>query len=281
MNEFQNPVKLYTETLPQVRINILSHYTAKEPSWDTNGYFFRDIANTVYWILEDGGGLEDNYNLYKFKKGEIYFLPAGANRRLINHSKVNKIWCSFNLLLGPGVDLLEEKDKILQIKNSNFGKFCFPYFLDQEEFSISDWTPLDTKRMELEILNLLNFCGYSIDDIYRHRQQKQSKFTNLITYIEEHIQKPLDINSLTTHFNKKNAAALSADFKNHMGIALKQYILNRKLEKAKEYLTLTKLKLSEIAPLCGFDDVYYFNRLFSKKENISPGKFRKIHSFSK
>jgi len=59
------------------------------------------------------------------------------------------------------------------------------------------------------------------------------------------------------------------------GQSTQQHIHNKMLEKAKEYLSTTKLSVSEIAYRLGFDYPQSFNKLFKKKLELSPLEFRR------
>lgn len=54
-----------------------------------------------------------------------------------------------------------------------------------------------------------------------------------------------------------------------------QYLTQRKLEKAQQYLSMPELSLAQVAELSGFSDVYYFSKVFKEDTGITPGTFRK------
>ncbi|MBB5645958.1 helix-turn-helix domain-containing protein [Pedobacter cryoconitis] len=58
------------------------------------------------------------------------------------------------------------------------------------------------------------------------------------------------------------------------GQSAQQHIQEKLIEKAKEYLSITNLSVAEIAYQLGFEYPQSFNKLFKKKTNISPLKFR-------
>lgn len=70
-----------------------------------------------------------------------------------------------------------------------------------------------------------------------------------------------------SHFTRK--------FRDAVGIAPKQYILNKRIEYAKELLTNTNATICEIAYSAGFSDQLYFSRIFKARENVSPSEYRK------
>ena len=55
------------------------------------------------------------------------------------------------------------------------------------------------------------------------------------------------------------------------------YLLQCRLQKAEYLLTDNELQIQEIAVLCGFQDKFYFSRLFKKNYGMSPMKYRKEH----
>ena len=72
-----------------------------------------------------------------------------------------------------------------------------------------------------------------------------------------------------------NHSYFSRVFKSKTGMSPKQYILNLRMDRAKELLKNTDYSVSEISASVGFKDALYFSRIFSKKEGISPSLYRK------
>lgn len=61
------------------------------------------------------------------------------------------------------------------------------------------------------------------------------------------------------------------------GMTLSAYLNKLRLDKAKNLLLNSSMKISDIAYACGFSDDKYFMKLFSKKENITPTEYREAH----
>ena len=62
-------------------------------------------------------------------------------------------------------------------------------------------------------------------------------------------------------------------FKQHTSLTPKQYILRLRMEKAKELLSLTDMKVNEVARECGFESPLYFSKLFHKYFGVPPTQF--------
>jgi AraC-like DNA-binding protein len=64
-------------------------------------------------------------------------------------------------------------------------------------------------------------------------------------------------------------------FKNNLAVSPMEYILQVRLNKAKELLLETNRPIGEIARSVGFDDISYFIRVFRRKERITPAQYRR------
>ena len=62
-------------------------------------------------------------------------------------------------------------------------------------------------------------------------------------------------------------------FQKSEGISPIRYLNRIRVERAKEMLSSGMFALSEVAAACGFENVYYFNRVFKNHVGISPGKY--------
>lgn len=63
-------------------------------------------------------------------------------------------------------------------------------------------------------------------------------------------------------------------FKQSTGLPPQQYLINLRMNQAKQLMEEKALKLSEVARRVGFDDPYYFSRLFKQKTGVSPSLWR-------
>ena len=64
-------------------------------------------------------------------------------------------------------------------------------------------------------------------------------------------------------------------FKEITGLPPQQFLLQNRLNKAAELLKSTRKPVKEIAALSGWDNVFYFSRLFRQKYYLSPVQYRR------
>jgi len=69
-------------------------------------------------------------------------------------------------------------------------------------------------------------------------------------------------------------------FRQSTGIPPHRWLLNRRVERAKELLSNSQLALSDIALACGFADQSHFTRIFSATVRLSPGHWRRVQLVS-
>ena len=94
-------------------------------------------------------------------------------------------------------------------------------------------------------------------------------------FINENYFRNISINYLAKSFNF-NRSYIYMLFKKEFGISPQEYILNKRIEKAKELLSDRKrLRICEVAFAVGYSDPLYFSRLFKKATGVSPLKFAK------
>lgn len=74
-----------------------------------------------------------------------------------------------------------------------------------------------------------------------------------------------------------NPSYFSKLFRNSMGMTFTDYMTNLRLEEAKRMLTVTSMRVNEIAERLGFTDIAYFSNTFKKKCGMTPSEYRRHH----
>ena len=97
-------------------------------------------------------------------------------------------------------------------------------------------------------------------------------------YIHEHYCEEITLDILTkvTNFS---GSYLSSTFSKEAGMTISEYILNSRMEQAKELLTTSFMNITEIAQNVGYQDAKYFSKLFQKQVGIRPSEYREIHKW--
>ena len=105
----------------------------------------------------------------------------------------------------------------------------------------------------------------------------EDKYTPLIkqilSYIKQNYNRDISIKLLSSIFNI-NSAYLGQLFKNETGEMLTNYINGIRIEKARDMLLHTNLKVSDISEKVGYVNTNYFYRIFKKITGVSPAEYR-------
>lgn len=94
-----------------------------------------------------------------------------------------------------------------------------------------------------------------------------------LEYITTHLHEPLTVSDLSkkacmseSHFHKT--------FKEELGVTPIEYINSERIKLAVKLLKDPNKKIKEIYLECGFENRSYFNRLFKRKVQASPGEYQ-------
>lgn len=71
-----------------------------------------------------------------------------------------------------------------------------------------------------------------------------------------------------------NKSAFCTFMRHTAGMSFSEYLNDMRLERAKDTLRHSDYGIAEIADMCGFQNVTYFNRLFRRKFGCSPKECR-------
>ena len=95
-----------------------------------------------------------------------------------------------------------------------------------------------------------------------------------ISYMQANLQLPVT-NSELAIASGCSCSQLSTLFKNSTGYSPINYFNQLKIQKACQYFYATNALVKEVAAQLGFDDPYYFSRLFTRLMGFSPNQYRK------
>lgn len=99
-----------------------------------------------------------------------------------------------------------------------------------------------------------------------------------MTQLEERALEPLDLAGFARECGM-GYSTFRRRFKQATGYSPKEFVVRSRLRRAKELLALTSWSVTDVATAVGVDDPYYFSRLFTAKEGLTPSAFRAQQRF--
>ncbi|WP_341526844.1 AraC family transcriptional regulator [Nostoc sp. UHCC 0302] len=122
---------------------------------------------------------------------------------------------------------------------------------------------------------LRHYCAFSETSakLSKDKGLSRTKLRQAISYIHENLEKELSLVEIADvvgmsmyHFSRL--------FKQSIGFAPHQYVLNCRIEKAKKLLSRTEITIEQICQQVGFHNQSHFTNVFRKLIGITPKAYR-------
>ncbi len=106
----------------------------------------------------------------------------------------------------------------------------------------------------------------------RKKDYKTKLIEEVQAYIRTNVKKKLSLNTTADLFNI-SANYLSQLFTRYACCSFIEYVNEQKIERAKQLLQGNKTKVSDVAEDLGFENAFYFSKVFKKYTGMSPHDF--------
>ena len=152
---------------------------------------------------------------------------------------------------------------------------------DTEEFLTSvyqgrKYTYLSVFLMQSseEVMNSLNLLLEKMEESkkFDEKELRQNVVTQVQKYMQEHCTQKLSLSETASAFGL-SPNYLSTLFTKNCGYSFTEYRNHIKIEEAKKLLDSGSMKIYEIAEHLGFENAFYFSKVFKKTEGISPREY--------
>lgn len=151
-------------------------------------------------------------------------------------------------------------------------------YIDSYEHSF-DITNLSIHQSVDELLTSIQALGNQIKDIIISNEIVTNKkyVEQIKRYIQDHcFSYDFSVQGIADHFNI-STSTLSRIFHQITGKTMITYVTELRLDKAKEMLVSSDLKISDIVQKVGYLSGTTFSNTFKKYTGVSPNKYRKMH----
>lgn len=255
------------------------------------GYF----PKAEYHYRERKNGCPDNILIYclrgkgwyiikdkKFEIGVNEFIILPANKEYMRYGSDEQdpwtiYWVHFS-----GRDM--------NIFNRSFGIGLFdgPQQIIFNEKGLELWDIM-YKNLEMgfskENLANTNLCLYHFVATFlypgKHVDEKKQDARDMIhetvLFMKSNLNCLLTLQEMAQQ-NNLSASHFSSLFRKSTGMSPLDYFIHLKLQKACLLLYSTNMKVKNVAVEIGYEDPYYFSRLFKKYMNVSPDQYRTLRN---
>ncbi|SDE19330.1 AraC-like ligand binding domain-containing protein [Paenibacillus sp. UNCCL117] len=126
--------------------------------------------------------------------------------------------------------------------------------------------------VKLELLQAIQLINrsvqFSMEKIPHHDTIQKS-----IDYMKTHFQSPISREMIASHVSL-SPGYFSVSFKKNTGLSPIQYLTKLRLDHAKYLLRSSRIPIKRVAEESGFEDSFYFSRLFFRETGMTPRDYR-------
>jgi AraC family transcriptional regulator, arabinose operon regulatory protein len=234
----------------------------------------------LMYCVEGEGWFEINNQIQKVVANQVFILPkAKAHSYGSNNKKSWTIyWIHFDgakaAFFAEGFDkpllVLPEKDSRIEDR----------FKLFEEIFSTLK-NGYSKSNLDFSIISLFYFLGslkylstYRACNNLQQNLQQRDVVEEAIHYMRENVRKRITLKEIADYVGF-SSSHFSVLFQRKTGYSPLNYLIHLKIQEACHLLDFSDMKINQISMLIGFDDPFYFSRIFTKTMGNSPSEYRK------
>lgn len=248
------------------------------------GYHFRKRAANealqyiMLYCVDGEGWIEVAGNKQKLSTGEVVILPKGKAHSYGSNSKNSWsiYWIHFDGNMAPY--FCEDLERPLFINTGKDSRIEDRLELFEDIFSILK-NGYSKINLDYSVTVLFHFLGsLKFINAFRSslsdRQTSRDIIEEAIHFMRENIQQQIKLEEIAQYTNY-SVSHFSILFKDKTGHSPLNYFNHLRIQAACHHLDFTDLQINQIAMMTGFEDQFYFSRIFSKIMGCSPTEYRK------
>lgn len=266
-----------------LNLNLLSGgFYYCDPLWSSE-ITGRDRCYKIYIPVNGEACVVMGGKKHSLVPGNVYFLNGFNLDRQYCSSFMEIYWIHFvpeSILLKyflnkfPGFYSwnLEES----HIKESDYS--IIPKLFDNPFSQKNNFSANASLGLTCKVISIIFFLISDIMDKQSVEINEQSfkiylKLKPAIEFINNNFNKNISLKEMAKQINL-NHIYFHRLFKSNFKISPLEYLLEKKLNTARRYLTETGLSIQEISDELGFCNQFYFSKMFKKHFDMSPSKYR-------
>jgi AraC-like DNA-binding protein len=256
--------------------------TGYPPYKNEHPALFRSVAEgrvlptfQIIYITAGAGTLEVGETTYALKPGSVFILLPGMKHRYqpVFETGWYEYWVGFQ---GEYFTKLQEKG--ILSRDRIFFEAGLHDFMVSTFNQIIDEVKTQRPLFQLKACSLI--VSLLAEILTRERRKDQPNSYQKIVektkcLMETNIFSALSLPDIAEQIGV-STAKLNEVFKTYTSMTPYQYFIHIKILKAESLLEQKDVSVKEVAHSLGFEDQYYFSRLFKQKTGIAPSDWNKL-----
>ena len=244
-----------------------------------------------YYILSQNGTLDVKGELFEIKNGTVVLLPPDLEYSFKAESQIEAISINFDYTQSNN----RKSEWIIPVRKSEFNSLSVIERIDfAQEYSILN-EPLVLNNMHHIKKNLdiilqefdykKQFCSQISCGLFKavlflvlrealYVGDKNESIDKILNYIHAHFSEEIS-NDKLSKISGYHPYHLNRLMKQYTGTTLHQYIIDYRIERAKNLLRETDMPINLVAQGCGYNNFSNFSFDFKRKTATAPSVYRK------
>lgn len=161
---------------------------------------------------------------------------------------------------------------------TTFMMFSFEQSIDSKVLLYSNHSPAEVILLSNSLDDIFGILHQTATRIFESLSAKSqaetiSTIRRIKSYVHAHVSEDISLESLS-EVVYLTPNYISTLFKRETGVSFKDYVLQVKIQKAKDLLQSNKLKIHEIAQDVGYHSATYFSKVFRRETGLYPSEYR-------
>lgn len=217
----------------------------------------------------------------RLSKGDIQIISKGCEHKIAagNSSRLRYLFLGFDIVENSGVggELKEFYDNAegVVIKDDGTVASLFNSFVNELCYDSKYSRELYGNYAGIMLMNIFRSCvhiKHKSNSFEADRQLLGGTVFAIMKYIDANIMSVNRVSDIAENLNY-SPAYISRLFKQKMGINIKSYLDECKIEKAVQLLSKKTYKVNEVASMLGFDDYSGFCKKFRRITGYTPTEY--------
>ncbi len=231
--------------------------------------------NILIYCVDGKGHYQTEKENYILQSNQFFILPPGKFH--IYQADLRNPWSIYWIHFSG--NMVKTLNKWMKIDD-----FSKPTSINYDKKIVDQWADiyyaLESGFTENN-LAFANLCLYRFLTFFLCQPnensyvRKENPIGESIAYMKSNIERLLTVEDLSTQLNY-SSSHFTTIFKKTTGVSPIEYFIKLKIHYACQLLSQTDLRINEVANKLGYDDSFYFSRLFKKMIGKSPKDYRNL-----
>ncbi len=198
---------------------------------------------------------------------------AEEARRVVADTRPDVIITDIKLPDGDGLSLLEEFTPRAAIVITGFSQIEFAQKalrVGAVDFILK---PLDDEQLRSALQRAVIRAGEGIPAVHASTESSNALVHEAMIYIQKYFQKDVSLLEAAEHLGITEGH-LASIFKKETGKTFVQALTEHRMIVASTLLRDPRIRVGEVASLCGYNDSAYFAKVFRRTAGMSPREYR-------